>query len=108
MKNMNKHFYKDTHKPIHPITRLDWERYKILEIQKTRCRNKIEFHKQNVILQSMVSLLCLVGGFYAGQKRSILVPLVLAPAAVASCSNLAKHEAKRQRYKEILDGLERN
>ena len=82
--------------------------YHIIEHQKARCREKIEFHTRNVLLQSMVSLLCVAGGAYAGTKKSIVVPLVLVPCAAASCSKLAEHETKRQRYKEILDGLERN
>ena len=82
--------------------------YHIIEHQKERCRKKIEFHTRNVLLQSMVSLLCVAGGVYAGTKKSIVVPLVLFPCAAASCSKLAEHETKRQRYKEILDGLERN
>jgi hypothetical protein len=56
----------------------------------------------------MVSLMCVIGGVYAGQKKSIVVPLVLAPIAGASISKLASHETKRQRYKEILNELERN
>ena len=67
----------------------------------------MEFHKKNVIVQSLISLICVTGGIYAGQKRSIMVPLVLAPSVSVSCSNLAKHETKRRRYKEILEGLER-
>lgn len=84
------------------------EQKRIIERQKQRCREKIEFHKKNVILQSMVSLICVTGGIYAGQKKSTAVPLVLAPMAGASMSTLAKHETKRQRYKEILNELERN
>jgi len=107
MKVMHKSYYKE-HTSVHPTVVLDWNRYKILEIQKARCREKINFHKKNVILQSVVSLMCLAGGVYAGQKRSIIVPLILAPMASASCTTLAKHETKRQRYKEILNELERN
>ncbi len=84
------------------------EQKKIVEHQKQRCRTKIDFHKKNIILQSMVSLMCVIGGVYAGQKKSIAVPLVLAPMAAASMSKLASHETKRQRYKEILNELERN
>ena len=105
---MHKSYYKEHHTPICPATRLDWNRYRVLEIQKARCRDKIKFHTENVILQSLVSLLCVAGGVYAGQKQSIVVPLVLAPMGAASCSKLAEHETKRKRYKEILDGLERN
>lgn len=107
MKNVHKSYYKN-HTPVCPATFLDWNRHKILEIQKARCREKMGFHKRNVITQSIISLMCLSAGVYAGYKRSILVPLVLAPMASASCSTLAKHETKRQRYKEILNGLERN
>ena len=82
--------------------------YHIIEHQKARCREKIEFHARNVVLQSIVSLLCVGGGIYAAQKRNIIVPLILAPTAAASCSQLTKHEIKRRRYKEILDNLERN
>jgi Na+/H+ antiporter NhaD/arsenite permease-like protein len=84
------------------------EQKRIVERQKQRCREKIDFHKKNVILQSMVSLMCVAGGIYAAQKKSIAVPLVLAPMAGASISKLASHETKRQRYKEILNELERN
>lgn len=84
------------------------EQKRIIERQKQRCRERMEFHRKNVILQSMISLMCVTGGIYAGQKKSIAIPLVLAPMAGASMSTLAKHETKRQRYKEILNGLERN
>ena len=90
----------------HPIIPSEREKYRIFEIQKTRCHNKIEFHAKNVILQSIVSFLCIAGGIYAGQKRSILVPLVLAPSAAASLSKLTTHEIKRRRYKDILRSLE--
>lgn len=91
-----------------PVTPLDWDRYRVLEIQKARCRNKIEHHTKNVILQTIISFLCITGGIYAGQKRSIIVPLFLAPCAAESVKRLTAHETKRRRYKEILDGLERN
>ncbi len=90
-----------------PITPLDWDRHRVLEIQKARCRSKIRLHTENVILQSLVSLLCVVGGIYAGQKNSIVVPLILAPTGAAACSKLAEHETKRRRYKGILKELER-
>jgi len=86
----------------------DLNAYHIIEHQKAKCREKIDFHTKNVILQSMVSFLCVAGGVYAGQKKSILVPLVLASATAASCSKLAEHETKRRRYKEILNELERS
>ena len=88
------------------ITELN--RRRILEYQKQKCRRNIDFHAKNVALQSIVSLLCVVGGTYAGQRRSIMAPLVLAPMAAVSCSKLATHETKRRRYKEILKSLERN
>ncbi len=86
----------------------DLDRRRIIEHQKAKCREKISFHTQNVVLQCIVSFLCVVGGTYAGQKKSIAVPLILAPTAAASCSKLTEHEAKRRRYKEILKGLERS
>ncbi len=91
-----------------PVIPSEWNRYRILEIQKARCRNKIKFHTENLILQSIISFLCVAGGIYAGQKRSVWVPLVLAPTAAASCSKLATHTAKRMRWKDILNDLERN
>ena len=90
------------------VTPLDWDRYRVLEIQKARCRNKIEHHTRNVILQSVISLMCLAGGIYAGQKKSIIVPLILVPTAAESVKRLSTHETKRRHYKEILNGLERN
>ena len=86
---------------------MDWDRKRIIERQKAECREKIEFHTKNVILQSMISFLCVAGGMYAGQKKSIAVPLVLAPTAAASCKELTKHESKRRQYKEILKTLEK-
>ena len=80
--------------------------YHIIEHQKARLRARIDLHKKNVILQSVVSFLCVAGGIYAGQKRSLLVPLVIAPCAATSFSKLAQHESKRRRHKEILDELE--
>lgn len=104
---MKKDFYKYECGPLHPITSMDWKRRRIIEQQKERCRKEIRFHKQNVILQGIISFLCVAGSIYAGQKRSILVPLVLAPMAAASCSNLAKHEATRRHRQKILEELER-
>ena len=83
------------------------DRRRVVERQKAIYRKKIEFHKKNVILQSMVTILCVTGGIYAGQKRSIAVPLVLAPMASASFSKLAKHESKRRYYQETLNELEK-
>jgi|GEM_PF-6796374 len=83
------------------------EQKRIIERQKQRCRERMEFHRKNVILQSMISLMYVTGGIYAAQKKSIAGPLVLAPMAGASISTLTKHETKRQRYKEILNELER-
>ena len=68
---------------------------------------KIDFHKKNVILQSIVSFLCIVGALAAAQRTSILVPFILAPSAAASLSKLIKHETKRRQYKAQLTQLER-
>lgn len=103
-----KNFYKNQKSPQRPSIVMDWKRRRILEIHKARCREKIDFHTKKVVLQSLISLMCVSGGIYAGQKRSIVVPLILAPMLTASCSNLAKHEAKRHHYKEVLEGLERS
>ena len=81
--------------------------YHIIEHKKAECREKIRFHTQNVILQSIISLMCIVGGTYAGQKKSIWVQLVLAPTAVESVSRLTKHESKRRQYKKTLTELEK-
>ena len=86
---------------------MDLERRRIIERQKAECREKIDFHAKNVILQTMVSFICLVGGAYAGYKKSIWVPLVIAPATAESVSRLSEHESKRRRYTKILKKLER-
>ena len=86
----------------------DLDKRRIIEYQKAKCRERISFHTKNVVLQSIVSLMCLVGGTYAGHKKSIWVPLVIAPAAAESVSKFSEHESKRRRYKEILKGLERD
>ena len=86
---------------------MDLEKRRIIEREKMKCRERIDFHTKNVILQSMVSLMCVAGGVYAGQKKSIWVPLVLAPAVAGSCTELAKHESNRQRYTKILKRLEK-
>ena len=86
----------------------EYDRRRIIERKKIQCREKIEFHKKNKALQLLVSFACVAGGIYAGQKESIIVPLVLAPTAAASCSKLIEHEIKRKHYEEILNRLERN
>lgn len=86
---------------------IDVEKRRIIEHQKAMCRSKIEFHTKNVILQSMVSFLCVTGAFYASQKRNIIVPLVLAPSAACSISKGVTHETKRRYYKKRLNSLER-
>ena len=85
----------------------DLNKRRIIEYQKAKCREKIAFHAKNVVLQSMISFMCFIGGMYAGQKRSVWVPLFIAPTAAASVSKLATHESKRRRYKEILNELEK-
>ena len=82
--------------------------YYIIEHQKTRCREKIAYHTQNVILQSFVSLFFVSAGLHYAQKRNVVVPLVAVPSTACSLSKLATHEIKRRRYTEILKGLERN
>ena len=82
--------------------------YHIIECRKAKCREKIDFHVKNVVLQSIVTLMCVVGGTYAGQKQSIIVPLILAPTATESIKRLTKHEAKRRKYQKLLKRLERN
>lgn len=87
---------------------MDLERRRIIECQKAKCREKIDFHTKNVILQSIVSLLCVTSGFYAGTKKSIVVPLVIYPAASVSILKLTEHEAKRKKYQKLLNRLERS
>ena len=82
--------------------------YHIIEHQKAKCRENIDFHTRRVILQSFVSLFFVSAGLHYAQKRSIIVPLVAAPSAAVSLSKLAEHETKRRRYREILNDLERN
>ena len=86
---------------------MDLKRRRIIERQKAEYREKIKFHTLNVVLQSIISLMCVVGGTYAGTKRSIWVPLVLAPTAAESISILTKHEAKRKQYTKALNELEK-
>ena len=86
---------------------MDLEKRRIIERKKATCREKISFHTQNVVLQSIVSLMCLVGGAYAGQKKSVWVPLVIAPAAAVSISKMANHESKRKQYTKALRELEK-
>ena len=81
--------------------------YHIIERQKAKCREQIEFHTRNVLLQSMVTFMCVAGGFYAGTKKSIVVPLLAYPMASASIFKLTEHESKRQRYTKILKRLEK-
>lgn len=82
--------------------------YHIIEYQKRHCRERIVHHTRNVVLQSMVSLMCLVYGTWEGQKNSVVVPLVVAPSAACSLSKLTEHETKRRYYKKILKNLEKN
>ena len=77
------------------------------EHQKACCQEKVEFHKRGMILQAVVSLLCVAWAWDAAQQRSALVPLILAPSAAASLSKLAYHETKRRQYKAQLKKLER-
>ena len=86
----------------------DLDKRRIIERQKAECREKIAFHTRNVVLQSMISCMCLIGGASAGYKKSIWVPLVIAPAASESVSKFSEHESKRRRYTKILNNLERS
>ncbi len=79
----------------------------ILEHQKAYLEQKIQFHKKNVLLQGALSSLFIFGGIQAGQRKSVLVPLILAPSAVASVSKLGRHITQYQDFKKQLKNLER-
>ena len=81
---------------------------KINEHQKNRCRRNIKLHTKNILLQSMVFLLCVVGGTYAIQKRKIPVSLVFTPFGAFSCLKLAKNKIKQNYWKNLLKDLERS
>ena len=89
------------------IFMLHIERMKIIEHQKTKCRRAIEQHTRNVVLQSLVSFVCIAGGMYGAHKKNIVIPLIAAPSSAHSLSSLMISEAKRRRYKDILENLER-
>ena len=80
----------------------------ILEHQKAYLRQKIQFHKKNVLLQSALSALFIFGGIRAGQRKSVLLPLVFAPSAALAVTKLEHHEKQRRQYKKQLKNLERN
>lgn len=82
--------------------------YHDYEYKKAQLRERITFHKQNIILQSILSILLVTGGIYAGQKKSILVPLILAPSAATSVSKLEQHTNHYRNNKRQLKNLERN
>ena len=86
----------------------DLNRRRIIERQKAKCREKINFHAQNVMLQGFVSLFFISAGLHYAQKKNIVVPLVAAPLSAFSLSKLVTHETKRRRYKAILNELERD
>ena len=79
----------------------------VIEYQKARCRDNIEFHKKDVMLLGFVSFIFVTCGFIYAQKKNVRVPLVSAPCAAYSLSKLKKSEIKRRHWKEILHGLER-
>ena len=82
--------------------------YHTNEHQKALLHEKIEFHKKNVILQSLISLLLVTGGIYASQRKSAWLPIVIFPSMVASISKLEKHATQRHQCKQLLRYLERN
>ena len=86
----------------------EYDKRRIIERKKIQYREKLEFHTKNVILQAMVSLCCVTCGVYAGQRKNIIVPLVLAPMVSESVKTLTKHETERQRCKKVLNKLERS
>ena len=86
---------------------LDLDRRRIIERQKARCHEKVDFHARNVVLQSFVSLFFVSAGLHYAQKNSVIVPLIAAPSAAVSLSKLTTHEIKRRRYTKILNELEK-
>lgn len=76
------------------------------ECQKAQLREQINFHKNNMILQSLLALMFLTGGIYAAKRQSILVPIILAPSAGVSLDKLVQHTAQHRRYKQQLKSLE--
>lgn len=82
--------------------------YHMIEYKKAKCREKIRFHTQNVILQSFVSLFFVSAGLHYAEKKNIVVPLVAAPSAACALSKLVTHEEKRKEYQRVLRRLERN
>ena len=80
----------------------------ILEHQKAYLRQKIQFHKKNVLLQSALATLFIFSGIQTGQRKSVLLPLVFAPSAALAVTKLKHHEKQRRQYKKQLNNLERN
>lgn len=78
------------------------------EQQKALLRDKIEFHKKNVILQGIISLLLVTSGIYASQRKSAWLPVVIFPSMVASMTKLEKHATQRRQCKQLLKYIERN
>ena len=70
------------------------------ENQKAQLHEKINFHKNNMILQCLVSAMLVTGGFYASQRKSVLVPLIVAPSVGVALSKLSKHRNEYNRCKQ--------
>ena len=87
---------------------MDLKKRRIVEHQKAECREKIGFHTRNVVLQGFVSFFFISAGLFYAEKKSIMVPLVIAPSAACSLSKLATHETKRKYYKKTLHTFEKN
>ena len=75
------------------------------EYKRAQLLEKINFHKSNMILQCVVSLMLVTGGLYASQRKSVWVPFIVAPSAGISLSKLAKHNTEYHRYKQQLKSL---
>ena len=82
--------------------------YHTNEHQKALLHEKINFHKNNMILQCFISIFLLSGAIYASQRKSAWLPIVIFPSMVASISKLEKHATQRHQCKQLLGYLERN
>ena len=85
----------------------DIKKHRLAECKKVGYNQQVEFHKKNVILQSVVSFFLILAGFHFAKKQDPVAPFVIAPSITVSMKKLESSERKRRYYKKMLNDLDR-
>ena len=77
-----------------------------IRCKKAGCHQQIDFHKKNVIVQTVLSSFFILASIFYAQKKDPMLPFFLIPSATISLKKLIDHKKKLTRFQKELVSLE--